>query len=492
MLKAVLFDDEFIVLKGLIKLIDWLECGVELVGTAKDGLSALSIFRQHRPDIVITDIRMPGLDGLELIEKIRTEAPDTMCIVFSGYNEFDYVKKAINLGVIDYLEKPITLEKVKDGIRKAVVRIQEQSEMSMLKRESKQQLLIHSTLQLLLRGEEAICGWEEQFGHEACKVKGITVLALSDEHMHLPNGPDYRLVPIKNGGEHLVVVFHFDLQSACWTESLENYTQATIGSGNTYSSVSLASISYKEAQRALRYGTYLEDKGWIKFGELGEAESINLHLTKIEDEVLFDMRIGDIEALMHKLDNYLDEFRKMKPDPEVAGIELMRMVFHALEVAKETGQSLAGLNPPGHLPERKLLGMQTLEEMMFWLREEIERIMHWIIDVRTRSKHAAVEKAAIYMNAHLGRDLTQQEVADHVGMNVTYFSLLFKEEMGVSYIKHLTKIRIEKSKAMLNEELSIQDISERVGYYHARHFSEVFKKQTGLTPGQFRSMGIGT
>ncbi len=108
MRKAVIFDDEFIVLKGLERMIDWAEYNVELVGTAADGEEALKIFHEHRPDIVFTDIRMPGKDGLQVIEEILKEAPETQCIVFSGFNEFDYVKKALRLGVVDYLEKPIT------------------------------------------------------------------------------------------------------------------------------------------------------------------------------------------------------------------------------------------------------------------------------------------------------------------------------------------------------------------------------------------------
>jgi len=118
--------------------------------------------------------------------------------------------------------------------------------------------------------------------------------------------------------------------------------------------------------------------------------------------------------------------------------------------------------------------------------------MDWIIGVRQRSKHSAVEKAIRYISDHFGRDLTQQEVADHVEMNATYFSLLFKEQMGISYIKYLTKVRMEKAKELLNEGLPIHEITEKVGYYHARHFSEVFKKQTGMTPGQYRSNGGGS
>lgn len=112
MYKVAIFDDEYIVLQGLRHLIDWNGFGLELAGTASDGLSALEIVRKQTPDIVFTDIRMPGMDGLKLIEEIMAEAPDTYCIVFSGFNEFEYVKRALKLGVIDYLEKPVTVESI--------------------------------------------------------------------------------------------------------------------------------------------------------------------------------------------------------------------------------------------------------------------------------------------------------------------------------------------------------------------------------------------
>ncbi|QMV42476.1 response regulator transcription factor [Cohnella cholangitidis] len=494
MLKAVVFDDEFIVLKGLQKLIDWSEYGVELVGTAADGLSALEVFRRLKPDIVMTDIRMPGMDGLQLIEIIRMECPDTMCIVFSGYNEFEYVKRAIKLGVVDYLEKPVTITKIREGIQKAVNKITELNELSSLKQKWQQGLLEKTTLDLLLQGSDAEAAWAEQFGPDAYRLTGITVLACSNREFDLDNGAStaYRTVSIRNGSENLVVVFHFDSTSQEWTEDSVTWSESAIGSGRTYSSLADAPKSYKEALRALRYGKYLEGKGWIRFEDLGDSHAVNPNLSEREEEVLFDMRVGDKEGLMKKLDGYLEEFRNERLDPEVAEIELLKMVFHGWEVAKETGGNPGEIKPAGYLPQLELRNMQTQDEMAAWLRHEMETIMDWIIGVRQRSKHSAVEKAIRYISDHFGRDLTQQEVADHVEMNATYFSLLFKEQMGISYIKYLTKVRMEKAKELLNEGLPIHEISEKVGYYHARHFSEVFKKQTGMTPGQYRSNGGGS
>jgi len=260
-LKAVVFDDEYIVIEALRTLIDWEGLEVELVGTAGDGITALEVFRLERPDIVLTDIRMPGMDGLQLIQEIMREAEDTCCIVFSGFNEFEYVKQAIQLGVIDYLEKPITDASVERSLRKAVGRILSQRETMEIRRK-----------------------WEE-------------------------------------------------------------------------------------SQREL------------------------------------------------------------------------------LEKALLDGQAL----DEGHMP-----------------------------------KSSAVERARTYIVQHVNRDLSLQEVADHVGMNAAYLSVLFKEETGETYIKFLTRYRMELAKMLLRKGLKVNEVSERVGYHTYRHFSEVFKKCTGTTPGQFR------
>ncbi|MCM3632809.1 response regulator transcription factor [Paenibacillus camelliae] len=489
MLKAVLFDDEHIVLKGLQKLIVWSECGVELVATAQNGKSALAAIRHHQPDIVLTDIRMPGIDGLELIRTIGVEFPDTVCIVFSGYNEYEYVKTAIHLGVIDYLEKPITLEKIREAIHKAVQHINERLEMLELKKQKNQRLIEQSTMELLMKGQAAVPSWMEQFGPKASSVSAVTVLACSDGRYQINEDPSYEAISIRNGEEHTIVLFHFDMNCQNWMEQLKELTDVTVGSGNTYTSMKDASKSYKEAHHALRYGRYLEGNGWITFNELADLSEIQLNTTEKEEALLFELRLGNKKEFMIKLDLFLEQFKKRSIDPDVAEMEFLQLIFHCMEAAKETGGNAADIFSHSFVPQKELRNMKTRDDAAIWLRQQLEYIIDWVVGIRQKSKHAAIEKAIRYMEEHYGRDLTQQEVANHVNMNATYFSLLFKEQMELSYIKYLTKIRIEKAKLFLIEGLPIQEISERVGYYHARHFSEVFKKYVGLTPGQYRTKG---
>lgn len=486
MLKAVLCDDEHIVLKGLQKLIIWSQYGVELVATAQDGNEALETIKEHQPDIVLTDIRMPGINGLELIALIKEVSPHTVCVVFSGYNEYEFVKKAIKLGVIDYLEKPITLDKIREAIVKAVDYIAKRSEVDALKKQSSKSLLESCTLDLLLQAEGAVAAWQQCYEASSTDLAGITVI-VSEQQLKLALPSSYEMIELRHGKEHIHVLLHKEESCLQWREQLALIEHVTIGSGKTYSSIADAAKSYREALHAFRYGSYIEGHEWVAFESIGDSSEVKLNSSEREEGILFELRLGNKDAFMEKLDHYLEELKINVADPDVAELELLKLFLRCSDAVKETGGNVADIFPKGFVPQKELRSKATRDEAISWLRQELERIVDWLVGTRQKTKHVAIEKAIQYMEDNYGRDLTQQEVASHVNMNVTYFSLLFKEQMELSYIKYLTKIRIDKAKGMLREGISVQDISERVGYYHARHFTEVFKKYVGITPGQYRT-----
>lgn len=488
MLKAVVFDDEYIVCQGLSKMIDWQRYGVELAGTAGDGLSALQLFREQKPDIVLTDIRMPGMDGLRLIEIASAEAPETMFIVFSGFNEFEHVMRAIGLGVVDYLEKPITVEKIEEVMRKTLERIGKQQAFSSMKMKleaSRQELLEKATLELLLSGEKAAEKWKRQFGPEWTDVKGVTVLAFQAERPLLPEDPSYRMVHVMNGADVLTAVFHFAVPPEALWEKLVSIGGeiGAFGSGGTYSSLSDAPKSCKEALRALRYGRFLEESGWTRIEDVeGDIEPTN-ELTKHEESVIFALRTGDKEGLDRSIAGFESWIEAQKLAPDKAEREMLKLAYLGLDTLKEFGREI---RPLGEIDHQELAVMQTREEMFGWLRHKLESMLAWTIEARRSNKHEAVEKALAFMEERYGEDLSLQELAGHVGLNATYFSLLFKEEMGLSYIKHLTNIRMERAKEMLQGGMLVSEVSEKVGYINYRHFTEIFKKLAGMTPKQYR------
>lgn len=492
MLKAVVFDDEYIVLQGLQMMIDWSKYGIQLVGTASDGQAALDLFMTQRPDIVFTDIRMPVLDGLQVVEKILTEAPETICIVFSGFNEFEYVKRAINLGVTDYLEKPITIPMIEDAIKKTVDRISQHKSFSSIQakwEESQQELLEKATLELLLLGATGEAKWRDLFGIDADKVVAVTVLALSEYSHIVKEHPSYRIIHARNGSEELLALFHFENDAdALWKQLLywpEN-AGVTVGSGRTYSKISDAVKSCKEALQALRYGHFMDEKGWTRIEDVGENVNLPANLSENEEAVIYSIRTGDKTGLLLQLNLFIKQLEAQRLVPDILERELLKLVYLGMEIAKETGGNDYINRLTNYLPHVEIRGLKTKEGMFSWFRNQMEMIMDWSLEVRRDRKHAAVEDACNYMKKNYNKELTLQEVADYVGMNSTYFSLLFKEEMGKSYIKYLTQLRIEHAKLHLAEGVKVTDVSEKVGYHSYRHFSDIFKKLVGVKPGQYR------
>lgn len=490
MLKVAIFDDEFIVIEGLKKMVDWAKYGMVVVGTANDGNSALELFQFERPDIIFTDIRMPGLDGLELVSKVLTEAPGTKCIVFSGFNEFEYVKKALKLGVIDYLQKPITIPMIEEAVQKIVVQINKENEVSELRTkwvENRKELLEKTTLDLLLGKKETEAKWRECFGEsEAERIIGTTVIAYSGKMYSMKNNDAYKIVPVWNGSTSLLVFFHFNENLEVFSEQLTTWTEyeeVTIGSGHTYSRLIDITKSYREALHALRYGRFLESKGWTRFEEVGTNNKIPENLSAQEETVLFYMRTGDKDGLFEQLTKYTQWVDSQELNPDAIESEFLKLVYLGMEVVRETGEIV---KQSSYYPQKEIRELTTKDEMIDWLFRQMELMIDQIIGSKKTNKHKAVEKAKKYIESHYNQDITLQEVATVVDMNPNYFSLLFKEEIGLTYIKYLTKYRMEQAKIMLKEGRKISDVSEEVGYLTYRHFSEVFKKYTGMTPKQYK------
>jgi two-component system response regulator YesN len=483
MLKAVVFDDEYIVLQGLKTMIDWPKYGIELVGTAEDGQAALELFQRERPDIILTDIRMPGMDGLQLIESVMKQEPDTVCIVFSGFNEYEYVKRAIQLGVADYLEKPITVVQIEEAIRKSVERIRRKNE-----------LLEKATIDLMLRGAESEQKWRECLGLAAERIVGVTVLSFIGENKPLLSPVSCRAIPVKNGAENLILLLHYASPTKKLWQELSEWAAGSnnsYGSGRTYPQAADAIRSYKEAMRALRYGRFLEEK-WTYYEHLGDLSNLPEDLSDREEAILFYLRTGERTCVHQHVDTFLNELYYGKAAPDMAAFKVLNLVYLSWEMVKSLGGGVPEVWKQGYLPHVELRRMKTKHELQRWIYNELDKILNWMAELRQlKKRHPSVEKALSFISEHYHLELTLQEVAKQADMNPTYFSVLFKEEMNLTYIKYLTQLRMERAKELLHGDMLIQEVSEKVGYFHYRHFSEVFKKCTGRTPGQFREAHKG-
>ncbi|CAH1192451.1 Protein-glutamate methylesterase/protein-glutamine glutaminase [Paenibacillus allorhizoplanae] len=323
MLKAAVFDDEYIVLQGLREMIDWSSFGIELIGTADNGLSAFEVFREHRPKLIFTDIRMPGMDGLQLIEEIMQEAPETLCIVFSGFNEFEYVKRAINLGVADYLEKPITIPMIEKAIRKVMDKISQEQEVLDLKTKissSHRELLEKATFDLLFIGEEAEVKWRDIYGAGADPLVGVTVLATESDRLQIPEHTGCTVIPLRHGQERLLVCVHAQQPTPEFWEQLQlesEQANVSVGGGRTYAELKDAAHSFKEALRALRSAHFLGGKGIVRFEDLGDLITRPEGLNEREEAIILSLRSGNKAGMLEQIDRFIAWIQMEKLDSEV-------------------------------------------------------------------------------------------------------------------------------------------------------------------------------
>jgi len=489
MWKAVVCDDEYIVLEALSIMIDWEGLGIRLAGTAEDGLSALELIRRVKPDIVLTDIRMPGLDGLQLIETVLSEAPDTHCIVFSGFNEFEYVKRAIRLGVADYVEKPITEEAIGRALGKVLGRIERESAIRSMERklqDTDEALLEKAVWELLLFGKEAEQAWREQFGPEGDRVAGVTVLAAA-EPFRLPEHPAWRAIHLRDDKHHLAVMFHYmDLPSAHWDSLVDELDDAGLAVG-----ISLthppeeAHASWREAVQAHKAAKLLGIRGAVRFGELGSGSDNPYQLSALEEAILLALRAGSRTMVAEEADRFLREIRDSKPDPDAVENEMLKIIYAAEEAVGE-------YRDPSGNPHIEIAEAAAEGRLSEWFRERLERLAEQAAASRDRDKHSAIEKAKEYVVQNAFREVSLQETASFVGLHPAYLSVLFKETTGETFIQYLTRNRVELAKSLLRKGMKISEVSDRVGYMNPRHFGEVFKRHTGMTPGQYRDSRLSS
>ncbi len=499
MLKAVIFDDEYIVLDVVRTIIDWERWGLTLVGTATNGIDALDMIKEHKPDIILTDIRMPGLNGLTLIEKLNELVPTAQCVIISGFDEIEYYKKAIQLDVVDYLEKPITVERIEKCLDKMLKKIKRRYEFEDLKRkwnDSQNLIAEKKVLDILNQNVFVEEKWDEVIGIKTDEVTAVTVGLFHSNEKSYRDIAQVVTLSKSISNTKVLLVTNGSMQIIIWLQRGDSNQMSDIfvklgelniliGIGSTYSDPREIKNSYLQAQDAVRMGKFLKDCGIIQFDELNFNNRLPDTLTALEQDIIFSIRSADSEGVSRLVQKFLKDIKHTNLSPDVVNQECLKLIYLGLEVVKETGVEYRWKEK--HLiPHKEIEKLNTFDDIEKWLQNRFNEMLDWMKQLRNKQKHVSVQTACEYIEQNFSKEISLEEVASNVKMNPSYFSILFKEEMGITYIKYVTKIRIERAKQMLKEGRNISEVSEEVGYFNHRYFSELFKKTTGLTPGQFK------
>lgn len=534
MFKLLIADDEQIVIEGIRDSIDWGRYGIEVVGTAKNGSEALKLAKDLKPDIIISDIKMPGLNGLELIEELRDFLPNVKVILISAYEEFDYAKQAIRLGVNSYLSKPVKKAEVINEVSKIKSQLeQKQHEEEMTKRLQQRfyenlPILREHFLNTLIRGT-GVSDLESKFqtyhialfpcniGVMVCKMDHFRKINLEADEAQVQllllriidifNGltlPQSKSITFQSYNQEIVTIFNAlekdGLSVQEWIKLAEKIKdqvlteigiEVSIGIGRIYPEIKDIGLSYKEAVKALNYRLvygdnsvlYIENVEDVTTDAYNPLININELLENIQN-ILYTGKLEEVNALV-------DSFRQRLQNAEkIPYYYIQQLYIQLLSIILRTATEI-GIGT--HLIAENndlygtLLKIESFSELDGWIKGILGNVCEQInVKNKLKTKHS-IQKAIDYIREHCQEEISLTSVADYVRLNPNYFSRFFKEETGCSFVDYLKKLRIEKAKELLRtSNLKIYEICEALGYQSVQYFSTLFKNMVGVTPQEYR------
>lgn len=531
MLKVIVADDEIRICKLIINLINWEELGMEIVGVASDGIEALRLIEQEQPDLVITDIRMPGSDGLELIEKAKKLNAELEFIIISGYEEFAYAQRAMEFGVKDYLCKPIN----KDSLLKALGRAQEaiarKEQQSNLEKEYqviKQDVekIRASILKNLLfgRGEEEKAAAlaeltqspyfhfrEGSFRVIAFKIDGRNLESKKLEEFLGKLAETLRLALTELAYEaeliqqesslYVLVNYRPEIreQLEAVLKRILNETKVsflpfglmlTIGLGEEVAGLDGLVAAVLSAQKAI------DDRIIKGTGRLIEAARDDQGRTYSEDRFCeFTKEFTKAVELLapEEINEVIRTFKEDLIREKVSGSEIKRLVreignTYYVTLRNNKIKLAEGAAEQKQL-EKLIENCSALDLLFQELGRHFAASITRLVAERTQQNLGQIRQAKLYIEANYMKNLTLEELGSYLGFNPSYFSSLFKKETGSSFLEYLAKVRIEKAKELLKEPgLRIQDVALMVGYNDVKYFTKLFIKHTGMKPTEFRKL----
>lgn len=531
--KLCIIDD----IKSVVEMISrkpaWQEHGIEVAGTALDGEEGLRMIRETRPDMVLTDIRMPRMDGLQMTRAILDFLPACKIIILSAYSEFSYAQEAIRLGALDFVKKPFSLDEIVKVVLKAKeLCLQERQEtarlaamesrikesMPILRQEYLTFLLHHQTTEADARSRWAYLEiplaqhdffvFVAEIDHFAEKLQNQPVQEVELLRFSLHNILEETIsawtrgVIIREATDRYVCIINGSdpdtaaliTEACCTNVSRFSRNTLSIGMGLGVASIHELAAAYGQALSALGYHFYTGGNGVYNYGDI-ENKPLALHSysAAAEQELLFALRSGNTGKSLQVLDQLFAELldNDLLPEPryvESVGYELSFRICRVMleqfpyEQVEPLERSIEVMKHRVH---------PSLQDIRGLLDDLCREACSLVEEARSVESTRIIQQAKAYIREHLNTSLSLEQVAKQISLSQGYFSNLFKKVQGVSFQQYVMHEKMEKAKAMLIDGLQVQEIALDLGYEHRRYFSEVFKKYTGMTPSEFKLHYLG-
>lgn len=532
MITMMIVDDEAVIRKGISTAIDWESMGIHLVAEAANGRDGLTKALVLRPDIVITDVKMPVMDGIRFVQRLREKLPSVKVIILSGYSDFEYSRQALKAGAVDYLLKPVSVEeltRLMTSLRQRI--LQERRHQSELQRTGR---LLNTSLPILradcirdfVQGELS----EKQFLHQAEENVGIDLSGPSyqilviniDDFYQMPISPGDRrllryslaniadellregaMVSIGYAGEDSLLILlslkaGTDVIVECCRQIQFYFLQyfkatVTVGIGRQVAKVSELGTSYRQAWDALERKIF-KGKNRVIVAEENFAEpdeSVLLLRKPDEDDLRGMLKLLQNMELQKKLDaifrEYFTGYTRSRKATKQFCIYLIGIALREMENLSLSPDAVFGES--GWL-YREAERYETLEELSMWVKSIYGRVFRALESHRSNQYKGVVKKGIEYAQANYRESIQVADVAKAVFVTPNYFSKIFKQEMGENFTEWLNKYRIEKAKEKIMREPDVKtyQVAMETGFKDYKYFAYIFKKYAGYTPGTYRQI----
>ncbi|MDQ8739022.1 response regulator [Paenibacillus sp. LHD-38] len=515
MYTVMIVDDEQLICEGIrSKLIRINHPKISRIELAYNGVQAMRLAHEIQPDIIITDMNMPEMDGLTLIKQLSLANSEIFFIFISGHGDYNYVREAFKYGAVDYLLKPIRISELEKQINIAISKVKERSE---LEESSKKQPELHRKLVLdailnVTIGNSAVTE-DEQLSKEMNRIfihprYCISLLRLDsdtqltrwidsieallkDELKQSGSAEQLHLIVTKNVTEHIILILNMD--EALTKEWLISYLHRSIEALNrSMSLAAAASISeigdsiselnqlYKQAHKALFYRFLYENYRVLELKHAKEASS-EFKLSKQQ----FEEIRGQIQALgAMNIAVFIDKWFDLRSQ-DTASVEHMKKLYEVM--LSEIHHSINGqliFDDQEKLKDfDEFHSLSSLKDYMKGYLFHVKRM----ITESSANDRTVIDIAKSFIKENYHRNINLTDVVNLLSMNYSYFSRLFKDETGMNFTAYIMKLRMEEAKRLLKDPTNrISEISGRVGYDNYYHFSRAFRNYTGMSPKNYR------
>ncbi|WP_168122528.1 response regulator [Paenibacillus sp. HB172176] len=540
MYKLLIVDDEPTVRLGLGTYFNWSSFGIALMGEADDGDVALEMVEKEQPDLILTDVRMPNLDGLTMAKKVSEKYPHCKIIFVSGHDDADYLKSALKVSAADYIFKPVNLQELTAVIRRVVAEMdndraeQLQKRDLLVKLKEGMPLLREKFLLSLLASSASKADLRERVSFLGLNLPldgayWVMVISIDDmaEVMGSRTERDRQLLwySVQNISEELIgnylggYVFEFqngefacilraegDQEQADSAEALfalageirtnlEKYLKigVTIGISDQVDELSALSAAYKQAREAADYKWYLGKNRIITMDSLENRDSEEGRLSRYDwvynEQLISALKADDEAKLRGILDEIFADLNRNRRDGLKYGRNVcLQIVLAAGQILLEISAQSSELESSETVLWEALFEKETLEEMRLLIEAYLSAVRERIREKRSGKLANVVERVkAVIGEQYSNGALTVSEIAKAVYLSPTYVSLLFKQDTGQTINEYLTHVRVEKAKELLSDpQYKFYDICYAIGYTDPSYFTKLFKKATGVTPSVYR------